>query len=78
MIPSHIYINEITRKLIKTRIIEDDTDTEFIYIDNHKMLVKSSPPSHPDTNIVGLKGLEIFEFYIKSGKFGFDNIPDYF
>lgn len=75
--PSYIYINTLTRRLIKEKILRDDAGTEFIYVNNRKMLVKPSPPAHPDTNIIGMMALNIFEFWIRGGTFGFDNPPKY-
>lgn len=78
--PSQIYINDITRRLIKPRIdIDSETDIEFIKIAGKKMVVKSSPDHHPDTNIIGLMGLCHFGFQFSENEdFTFLNLPDFF
>ena len=62
--PSQLYINDITRRLIKDRIeIDNETDIEFIRIYGKRMTVKTSPDNHPDTNILGLMALFQFGFH---------------
>lgn len=78
--PSQLYINDITRRLIKDRIeIDSETDIEFIKIAGKRMLVKQSPDNHPDTNILGLMALFHFGFqFTEDGEFNFFNLPDFF
>jgi hypothetical protein len=39
-----MYINDITRRLIKSRIITDEeTDIDFIIINGKRTIIKSSP-----------------------------------
>ena len=76
--PNFVYINSITRRLIDSRILEDDAGTEYIYINNNKMVLKSSSSHHPDVNIIGLKGLDKFGLFVKNGEFDFEDLPNYF
>lgn len=50
--PTHIYITDLTRRLIHSRIETDETDNQVINIAGKKMLVKKSPEVHRDTNII--------------------------
>lgn len=76
--PSYIYINELTRRLIKSRILTDDIGNEFIKIADKNLLLKSSPTNHPDTNIIGLKCLSFFGLFLNGNEFGFTNFPKHF
>lgn len=76
--PSHIYINSITRRLIKERIYEDDIGNQIINISSGKrMSIKPSPSNHSDTNIIGLMGLAYFGLVIQEYSFEFLNLPDF-
>ncbi len=72
--PGGIYINSLTRRLIRDRIIDDDLGNQYIEIEEKKIVVKPSPSNHPDVNIIGLLGLLHFNFI----SFEFDNLPNYF
>ena len=77
--PSQLYINDLTRRLIRDRIkYNSDTGIDFLKINKKTFIVKPSPEHHPDVNIIGLLGLSNFEFYLSGGEFGFHNLPDYF
>lgn len=71
--PSYIYINDITRRLIKERITEDDVGNQFLYIHGKRLPVFPSS----DTNIIGLMALAYFGLYIQEDSFGFMNLPEY-
>lgn len=79
--PSYMYINSVTRRLIKNLIFNDDLGNQFLLIGGFKkMALKSSPAHrlyHPDTNIIGLLALAYFQMYIDGDMFNFGNLPDY-
>jgi hypothetical protein len=79
--PSFIYINKITRRLIKDRIHkDDDNDQDYIIINNKRMAIKASPAPHEDCNIIGLLALSYFKMFFEENGvgFNFDNLPNYF
>lgn len=78
--PSYIYVNKITRRLIKDRITDDGAGNEIIIISNKRMGLKTSPALHEDTNIIGLLGLSFFKLYFEENGVGFNfyNLPEYF
>ena len=77
---SQLYINDITRRLIKKRIeIDKETDIKYVRICGKRMTVKQSPDNHPDTNILGLMALFHFGFqFTEDGDFNFLNLPEFF
>lgn len=78
--PSQIYINNITRQLLKDRIETDsETEIEFVRIEGRKTLIHPSPDNHRDTNIIGLMSLAHFGFHFTSTEdYDFTNLPEYF
>lgn len=78
--PSFIYINSITRRLIRDRIKTDDRGGQYITINNKNMTVKASPALHEDTNIIGLLALRYFGLFFEENGVGFNfsNIPEFF
>ena len=78
--PSHIYVNSLTRRLIKTLILTDATGSQILKIGKDKipMLLKPSPAHHPDVNIIGL--LALLKFGITANEddtFAFTRLPKY-
>lgn len=76
--PNYIYLNEITRRMIRELITYDDIGAEIIKINGKKMLLEPSPANHPDTNIIGLRALSFFGLYLEDDSFGFTKLPDFF
>lgn len=76
--PTHLYINDITRKLIGSKIVFDELDNQLIQGDNYRLLVNKSPELYRNTNILGLMALSKIEMAFKDGRFGFNNLPEYF
>lgn len=75
--PSYLYINDITRRLIKDRIVEDELGNHFIYTHGKRLPVYPSPSNHSDTNIIGLMGLAFFKLFLEIDNFGFNDLPEY-
>lgn len=76
--PSHIYINSLTRRLVKSIILQDEAGTQYLTVNKHKMLILSSPNHHPDTNIIGIQAL--LKFGLASNEddtFSFSRLPKY-
>lgn len=76
--PSYIYINSITRRLIKNRILDDELGNQFIYISGKKLSINPSPTNHSDVNIIGLLGLSHFGLILDKDDFDFLRLPNYF
>ena len=76
--PSFIYINSVTRRLIKSIILKDEIDNEYLKINEKRMGIKPSPTNHPDVNIIGLRALSQFQLFLNADEFSFNNLPDYF
>jgi len=76
--PSHIYLNDITKRLIQNRIFYDDSDNQVMTINGRNYSVKKSPELHKDTNIIGLLALIRFKMYFTDNGFDFENLPDFF
>lgn len=72
--PMFIYLNKITRRLIKDRIIINDGENEFIIIGEKKFTINCSP----DVNIIGLRALSMFGLVLDFENFGFNRLPNYF
>jgi hypothetical protein len=76
--PSHIYINSITRRLIKNRIIKDDLDNQIITLSTcKKFAIYYSLANNSDVNIIGLLSLAYFGLIVQEDHFEFLNLPDY-
>jgi len=74
----HMYINSITRRLIKERIYEDDAGNQFINLSSGKRFgIYPSPDLHSDTNIIGVIGLAYFGLILQENSFEFINLPSY-
>lgn len=76
--PMFIYINELTRRLIKSRIELDDAENEIITINGKVMTLGSSPSNHLDVNIIGLRALSYFGLVLENDEFGFTRLPNHF
>ena len=72
--PDFFYFNTISKTLLKDRVLEDEIGMQYILIDGRKFPMKDSP----DTNIIGLAALLIFGLELKSDRFGFTNLPEFF
>ena len=77
-VPMFIYINEITRRLISDRIQIDDSENEFIMVNDKKMSVHDSPSNHPDVNILGIRALSYFGLKMDYEDFDFERLPKYY
>ncbi len=78
-VPSHIYINTITRRLIKERIYEDDAGNQLINLSSGKRFtVYPSPSNHHDVNIIGLMRLAYFGLVVQEDHFEFLNPFEFF
>ena len=75
--PSSIYLNDITRRMLITRLLKDDLGNLFLRINGKRMAVKPSPEPHSDTNIFGVLALRSFGFHFDEATFNFNNLPDY-
>lgn len=76
--PTHIYISDLTRRLINSRIEDDDLGNQLITVNGKRMIVNKSPELHRDTNIIGLLALTRFQMFFKDEGFGFNSLPEYF
>jgi|SRR3989344_9183390 len=75
--PMNFYISDIGKKLIITRINEDELQTEYVVINNKKFTISNTPLIHENSNIIGLCLLDYWELKLKNGEFMFDNLPNY-
>ena len=75
--PGYIYLNNISRQILNSKIIKDDLGSLFFRINGKRMGIKPSPQPRDDTNIMGVMALRFFGFYFGGGSFGFTDMPDY-
>ena len=77
--PSFLYLNKLSQRLLKSRIIVGDVGNEYIYIGEKRFLVKTPPELHGDINIIGLKALFAFGLWLnhETEQLCFTNLPNY-
>jgi hypothetical protein len=80
--PMNFYVSELGKVFIKSRINEDELQTEYVIIKNKngntkKVSISPSPNLHSESNIIGLLLLDFFGLTIKNGQFDLEYIPKY-
>lgn len=76
--PNTIYLNEVTRRIIKSRILKDDLKNEYMRVGPRKFTVLSTPPPHDDSNVIGIRALFAFGLVMRQDEtFEFTNLPEY-
>lgn len=77
--PNSVYLNEVTRKIIKSRINKDHMKTEYINVGSRKFTVLATPQPHDDCNVLGIRTLFAFGLVMRQDEtFEFTNLPEYF
>ena len=76
--PSYLYFNPVTYRLIAERILRDELGMEYLLINEKVFPIKNSPPAHHDVNIIGLRALNKFGFFMDEPEtFDFLRLPNY-
>lgn len=76
--PGHIYVNILTRRLIKSRINIDEMDNQFLEVGEKEDKMVLRPSHHSDVNILGLLALTKFGLtFNEDDSFSFTRLPLY-